>query len=130
MSKKSPQQHFQDRFLFLANHQHDLTDFQVIQLCLAALADLAADLPEPSVDQARQVLIAAAERVEALLQDRIDVYDVISHWKRQIIFTTEDTSRQLRTRAIKDAERVLRSLGEDHDGSHDTRLYFSSTVSQ
>lgn len=106
-----------------------LQDDAFFRLGFAALGDLAADLAEPDLDRARQILAAAAARIDRLAQRRRPGDTRFAVWRRDVALSPARTGRALRLDAIRSAEAQLRALGEG-DGNAAAVGYHSSSVSQ
>ena len=123
---------FESRFVRLEqDYPTGMTATAVLQRALAMLADLAADTLETDAERARTLLSGAALRIETLFRDWPDVAEPLTDWRRDITFFPADEGRALRCRAIREAERRIRSIVEEAPASMDDgKAYRSSSMSQ
>ena len=128
--RKSARAAFDETIAVLSKRAGRISDPVFATLSLAALADLAADLQDPSLEHARDVLIIAAQRLERIAARRAAVHDPIKAWRRTITLAPHDTSQQLRCFAIRDAEARMKACVEGTPITLPLSGYRSSSMSQ
>lgn len=123
---------FESRFIRLQDdYPTGMTAPAVLQRALAMLADLAADTLETDAGRARAMLEQASIRIESLFQDWADVAEALAGWRRGVTYFPAEDGRDVRSQAIREAERMMRRLAEDFStGKDDGDTYRSSSMSQ
>ena len=102
----------------------------VMRRAIAMLADLAADTLETDAEKARGLLVHAALRIETLFQDWPDIATPLADWRRDVTLYPADDGQEVRCRAIREAERMMRSSNEAPGLAAGKDAYRSSSMSQ
>ena len=128
--RPSARDRFNETLQTLARRSDKISDPVFLSLALSALADLAADYADPSMEHTREILVLAAKRLERIAARRSLVKEPIGDWRRMVSLAADTSARDLRLRAIKDAEFRLRSHIESTPLSLPLAGYRSSSISQ